>query len=131
MFPGRSRTKQLGSCLYLGERAKLSQNIPSPLEGSSEHGHWYYWQYINHIHYPFILRLYNRLGCAISRHDWYIMRAHSDKAPQDESSQQKAQEFTQKINNAKINQEEEHLENPDELRAFPFTVNDSSIEDEG
>ena len=74
LFPSRSRARNLGSCSYLGERAENSQNIPSPSEGPSEHGRWYYRQYINHIYWPFVLRLYNRLGCAASRLDWYIYK---------------------------------------------------------
>ncbi len=74
LFTGRSWAQHLGSCSYLGVRAKKSQIIPSRSEGPREHGRWYYQQYIICIYWPFILKLYNRLGCAASQLDWYIYK---------------------------------------------------------
>ncbi len=74
LFTGRSRAKHQGSCLYLGVRAKKSQNIPSPSKGPCEHDCWYYWQYINNIYWTFVLKLYNRLGCEASHLDWYVYK---------------------------------------------------------
>ncbi len=74
IFPSRSCSSHIGHSLYIGLCAKKSRSLPSPSEGPTEHGRWYYRQYINHIYWPFVLKLYNRLGRNASRMDFYIYK---------------------------------------------------------
>mmetsp|Transcript_27301 Transcript_27301/g.56593 ORF Transcript_27301/g.56593 Transcript_27301/m.56593 type:complete len:363 (+) Transcript_27301:712-1800(+) len=74
LFPIRSRTRHAGSASYIGERSENSQSRPSLCEGPGEHGRFYYQSYINHAFWPFCLSLYNLLGQAASRLDWYIYK---------------------------------------------------------
>ncbi len=63
-----------GHCSYLGKRSERACNLPNPSEGPGEHGRWYYRQHINHIYWPFVLKLYNRLGRSASRLDFYVYK---------------------------------------------------------
>lgn len=70
----QNRNQHFGSCFYIGQKAKSLQSIPIPSGGPREYGWWYYQRYINHFCWPFVLGLYNRLGCTASRMDFYIYK---------------------------------------------------------
>ncbi len=47
-------------------------SLPISSVGPSKHGWWYYRQCINHIYWPFVLKLYNCLGQYASRMDKHL-----------------------------------------------------------
>ena len=62
IFTSRNCSHHRGHSSYLGKRSERSRNLPNPSEGPGEHGRWYYRQHVNHVYWPFLLKLYNRLG---------------------------------------------------------------------
>ncbi len=63
-----------GHSLYLGKRSGRSHSLPNPSEGPGEHGRCYNWQHVNHVYWPFVQKLYNCLGWAASRLDFFLYK---------------------------------------------------------
>ncbi len=74
LFPSRNCSHHLGHPSYLGKRSERSQHLPNPSEGPGKHDRWYYRQHVYHVYWPFLLKLYNRLGQAASRLDFYLYK---------------------------------------------------------
>ncbi len=62
IFPSRNCSCHFGHSSYLGKQSERSRNLPNPLEGPGKHGRCYYRQNVNHVNWPCLLKLYNRLG---------------------------------------------------------------------